>query len=140
MFLLLLAMIAMQFATSINSLFKWFLAGISDTSLNAYYYLMSYTKIPLDAYFKLTVRLALSLVPEELAGLPIFLIIDDTMQAKFGTHFECYQTMFDHAKHNGNTYLKGHCFVALSIRIPVIIGKEIQYLHVPVSYRLRKED
>jgi len=140
MLLLLLAMMAMQFTTSINHLFKWFLAGISGISLNSYYYLLSYTEIPLDRFFKITVQLAMSLIPAELDRLPVFLIIDDTLQAKYGTHFECRQTMFDHTKRNGTNYLNGHCFVALGIRIPVAAGSGIRYLHVPVGYRLRKEN
>ena len=140
MFLLLLAMITMQFTTSINHLFKWFLSGISNTSLNAYYYLLSETTIPLNMFLQITVRLALSLIPKELEGLPIFLIVDDTLQAKFGTHFECYKNMFDHAKHNGKNFLKGHCFVALTIAVPVLASGNIRYLHVPLGYRLRKDE
>jgi hypothetical protein len=82
----------------------------------------------------------MALIPEELNGLPIFLIIDDTLQAKFGTHFECYQTMFDHAKHNGSNYLKGHCFVALMISVPVRVGGHIRYFNIPVGFRLRQKD
>jgi hypothetical protein len=62
------------------------------------------------------------------------------MQAKFGTHFACYQVMFDHAKHSGNQYLKGHCFVVLSISIPVAIDGKIQYLNIPVGFRLRGDE
>ncbi|MDR2195831.1 MAG: hypothetical protein LBE50_04415, partial [Gallionellaceae bacterium] len=100
--------IAMQFTTSINHVFKWFLGGISDKSLNSYYYFLKHTRVPWNKFLKITIGLVMSLMPEELAGLPIFLAIDDTLQEKFGTHFECYQTMFDHAKHNGTNYLKGH--------------------------------
>lgn len=82
------------------------------------------------------------MLSKEVYGLPIFLIIDDTLLKKFGTHFECYQTMFDHAKHNGTNYLKGHCFVALSISIPIVEGsgiRGIRYLNIPVGFRLRNE-
>ena len=137
MFLLLLALLAMQFSTSIRHVYKWFLSGMDKISLNSYYYLLSYTEIPLSKFFKITVKLAVSLIPEVLASLPIFLIIDDTLQAKFGTKFECYQTIFDHTKRNGTNYLKGHCFVALSIRIPVTVGGTLTYLNIPVGYLLR---
>jgi len=139
LFLLLLAMMTIQFTTSINHLFKWFLSDICDISLNSYYYLLSYTAIPLDAFLKITVKLALSLITQQMYGLPVFLIIDDTLQAKFGTKFACYQTMFDHAKHGGNQYLKGHCFVAMTIGVPVAIGCKVRYLNVPVGFRLRGE-
>jgi len=137
--MVLLAMLTMQFITSIRHMYKWFLSDICGLSLNAYYHLLSYTEIPLNAFLRITVKNALSLIPTEVYGLPIFLIIDDTLLEKFGTHFECYQTMFDHAKHNGTNYLKGHCFVALSISIPVIVGGSIRYLNIPVSFRLRSE-
>jgi hypothetical protein len=140
MFMLLLAILAMQLTTSINYLHKWFLSGVSKVSLNAYYYLMTYTHVPIVMFYKVTIRLAVSVIPEALKGLPIFLIIDDTLQPKFGTKFECHQTMFDHAKHNGTNYLKGHCFVALGIRVPVFAGGALRYLHVPIGYKLRDKD
>ena len=97
-------------------------------------------------FFSVTVKLALSLVTQQMYGLPIFLISasvdapDDTLQAKFGTKFACYQTMFDHAKHNGNQYLKGHCFVAMTISIPIAIGCKVRYLNIPVGFRLRGDN
>jgi len=140
MLMLLLAILAMQFVTSVNYLHKWFLSGVGNVSLNAYYYLLTYTHVPIDMFYKATIRLAISVIPEALKGLPIFIIIDDTLQPKFGTKFACCQTMYDHAKHNGTNYLKGHCFVALSIRVPVLVGKELRHLHVPIGYRLRGEN
>ena len=140
LFILLLSLLTIQYATSINHLFRRFLTKVSNTSLNAYYYLLSETDIPLGKFSEITVRLSLSLIPKKLNGLPVFLIVDDTLQAKFGTRFECYHTMFDHAKHNGTNYLKGHCFVALTIGVPVITGGEVRYLHIPVLYRLRNNE
>ena len=140
LFLLLLAMVAVQYATSINHLFKWFLRMVDGTSLNAYYYLLGKTVVPLDKFAQITVGLALSLIPDELKGLPVFLIIDDTLQPKFGVHFECYKTMYDHARHNGSNYLKGHCFVAMAICVPVMDGSKMKYLHVPVGFRLRNDE
>jgi hypothetical protein len=48
--------------------------------------------------------------------------------------------MFDHAKHSGSSYLKGHCFVALAICIPVVVGNNIKYLTVPIRFRLKGPD
>lgn len=139
LFLILLAVISMQFVTSIRHVYKWFLSDVCGLSLNAFYHLMSYTEMPLNAFLQITVGLALGLVSKEAYGLPIFLIIDDTLLAKYGTHFECYQTMFDHSRHNGSNYLKGHCFVALTVSVPIITGKSISYLNIPVGFRLRSE-
>jgi hypothetical protein len=68
------------------------------------------------------------------------LLIDDTLQAKFGTKFECYTTIYDHARHNGTSYLKGHCFVALAVCVPVIVGNGGKYLSVPIRFRLKGGD
>jgi hypothetical protein len=48
--------------------------------------------------------------------------------------------MFDHAKHNGSSYLSGHCFVALAVCVPVIVGNSIKYLTVPIRFWLKGED
>jgi hypothetical protein len=115
------------------------MSGIYGSSLNSYYHLLAYTDIPLNVFFRITLKTALSLIPKEIYGLPIFIIIDDTMQAKFGTKFECHQKMFDHAKRNESKYLNGHCFVALTISVPIIIEGSIRYLNIPVGFRLRGE-
>jgi hypothetical protein len=70
----------------------------------------------------------------------LFIIIDDPMQEKFGTKFACYKTMFDHTKRDGNSFLKGHCFVALTISIPMVVGCEVRYLNIPLGFRLRGDD
>lgn len=43
-----------------------------------------------------TVRIALSCIPKTLKSLPIFIVINDTLQAKFSVHFECRKKLFDH--------------------------------------------
>jgi len=138
--MLLLAVLSMQAVTSIQHIYKWFLAGVSKISQNAYYYLLTYTEMPLDKFASVTIRKALSVVEEKCRKLPVVLIVDDTLQAKFGTKFECYSTMFDHARHDGSSYLSGHCFVALTICVPVVIDGRVQYLNVPVRFRLRGKD
>jgi len=137
LFLLLLAVMSMQAVTSIAHIYKWFLAGISRISQNAYYYLLTYTTLPTDKFAAVTIRKALALIDEKHKKLPVLLLIDDTLQAKFGTKFECYSKMFDHAKHNGASYLSGHCFVALAICVPVTVENTIKYLTVPIRFRLR---
>jgi len=135
--LLLLSILSMQSVSSIAHIYKWFIAPLSKISLNSYYHLLSYAKLPLDKFAAVTLVKAIGLIDAKLAELPVLLLLDDTLQAKFGTKFECYSTMFDHAKHNGSSYLKGHCFVALAICVPVIIGKSIKYLTVPIRFRLK---
>ena len=139
LFLLLLAVMSMQTITSIQHIYQWFLAGISKISQNSYYYLLS-TEMKLDQFATVTIRKAISLIDGNCKTLPILLLLDDTMQEKYGTKFECYSTMFDHAYHNGSQYLSGHCFVALTICVPVFIGNVVHYMNIPVRFRLRKEE
>jgi len=140
LFLLLLAVMSMQAVTSIQYIYKWFLAPLSKISQNAYYYLLTYTSLPMDKFAEVTIRKAIGVIDAKLAKLPILLLIDDTLQAKFGTKFECYAKMFDHAQHNGSTYLSGHCFVALAICVPVSVENTLKYLTIPIWFRLRGED
>jgi len=140
LFMLLLAILSMQAVTSIQHIYNWFLKGFSKVSLNAYYYLLTYTTLPLDKFTAITIRKALAAIDEKQCKLPVLLLLDDTLQAKFGAKFECYSKMFDHAKHDGSSYLSGHCFVALTLCVPVEIDSKIQYLNVPVRFRLRGED
>jgi len=90
LFLLLLAVFSMQAVTSIAHIYNWFLHGLSKVSLNAYYYLLTYVSLPIDKFAAVTVRKALSLIDEKHLKHPVLLLIDDTLQAKFGTKFECY--------------------------------------------------
>jgi len=140
LFLLLLAVMSMQAVTSIQHIYKWFLAPLAKISQNAYYYLLTYTELPIDKFAEVTIRKAIELIDVKLAKLPVLLLLDDTLQAKFGTKFECYSKIFDHAKHNGSSYLSGHCFVALAIGVPVSIGNTVKYLTIPIRFRLRGED
>lgn len=54
------------------------------------------------------VNIALRLIPEEIKeSVTIFLITDDTLQAKFGDKFDCYGKLFDHTNHTGSSFLNG---------------------------------
>ena len=88
-----------------------------------------------------TTEIALSLIPENLADEKIYLIIDDTLQEKFGDKFAGCQSFFDHVRRNNSSYLKGNSFVALAISIPVSAGEnEINYLSIPLGFRLYKKE
>jgi len=140
LFMLLLAVLSMQAVTSIQHIYKWFLAPLSKILQNAYYYLLTYTSLPLDKFAAVTIRKAIGIIDEKLAKLPVLLLLDDTLQAKFGTKFECYAKLFDHAQHNGSSYLSGHCFVALAICVPVSVENTLKYITVPIWFRLRGTD
>jgi hypothetical protein len=126
---------------SIKFLYDWFLKGVAGGSLNSFYYLFTYTKLNLRNIMQTTAKIALSCIPDTLKTLPIFIVIDDTLQEKFGVHFECYGKLFDHVARNGSKYLNGHCFVGLALRIPVYVKEdEICYLTISIGYRLKKDN
>ena len=100
-------------AHSIRFLYQHFLSGITEKSLNVFYYACSYAKVDYSRFMNTTARIALKLIPHSLRTQPIFLYVDDTMVSKFGTKFENVSKLFDHAAHNGSNYLNGHCFVSI---------------------------
>lgn len=112
----------MESARSIRFLHRHFLAGITEKSLNAFYYACFYAKVDYYRFMDVTSSMALELVPERLKPQPVFLCIDDTLAAKFGKQFEDVSRFFDHAAHNGYSYLNGHCFVSLILCVPVWQG------------------
>ena len=135
-----LSILAMESAHSIRFLFTHFLSGITEKSLNAFYYACSYAKADYSRFMNVTASMALKLVPQHLKSQPVFLCIDDTLVAKFGKKFEDVSKLFDHAAHNGSNYLNGHCFVSLMLCIPVWRKQKIVYLAVPLGYRMWKKE
>ena len=131
----------MESADSIRSLYRHFLSGITKKSLNAFYYACSYAKADYSRFAQTTAAMALKLIPDSLESQPVFLCVDDTMVSKFGVKFENVSKLFDHAAHNGSNYLDGHCFVSLMLCVPVWNGNRINYLSVPLEYRMwRKKE
>jgi hypothetical protein len=135
--LLITAMISTQEVRSIKFLYDNFINKYWDKVLNSFYYFLSYTNFSVESLMFATVKIAISHIPEEIKSkITIFLIIDDTLQAKFGDKFDCYGKLFDHTKHDGTSYLNGYCFVSLVISIPILFCGKIKYLTLPVGYRL----
>ncbi|KAI4452260.1 hypothetical protein C823_006842 [Eubacterium plexicaudatum ASF492] len=91
LFLLVLSILAMESADSIRSLYRHFLAGITEKSLNAFYYVCSYAKADYSKFMNTTAGIALKLIPEKLRLQPVFLCIDDTMVSKFGKNLRMSQ-------------------------------------------------
>ena len=84
MFLLVLSILAIESAGSIRSLYRHFLSGITDKSLNAFYYACSYAKADYSRFMNVTAHMVLKLIPWDLLSHPVFLCIDDMMISKFG--------------------------------------------------------
>lgn len=134
---LITAIICNEEVRSIKFLYDNFIKKYCNKALNCFYYFLSYANFSCDLLLGITVKIALSLIPEELKPyVTIFLSTDDTLQEKFGNNFDCYSKLFDHTSKNGSNYLNGHCFVSLAINIPLFWGVGIKYLSIPVGYRL----
>ena len=104
----------MESAHSIRFLYRHFLSGITEKSLNAFYYACSYAKVDYSGFMNITASMALNLIPE----------------------FDNVSKLFDHAAHNGSNYLNGHCFVSLMLCVPVWRKHRIVYIAVPLGYRM----
>lgn len=136
--LLVIGIISLEELRSIKFIHDNFIQKYFGKALNSIYYFLSYSKFPLELLIKTTITIVLALIPQDIKSkITVFLTIDDTLQAKFGTKFDCYQKHFDHANKTGNNYLNGHCFVSLVVNIPLIdSNKGARYLPLPVGYRV----
>ena len=130
----------MESADSIRSLYRHFLPGITQKSLNAFYYACSYAKADCFRFMNVTAAMALKIIPQNLASQPVFLCIDDTMAAKSGKKFEDVSKLFDHAAHNGSNYMNGHCFVSVMLCVLVWNKDKIVYQALPLSYRMWQKE
>lgn len=131
------AILCVEEVRSVKFLYDNFIKKYCHKALTSFYYFLSYANFSCDALLTTTVKIALSLILNEMKPYTtIFLITDDTLQAKFGKEFACYFKLFDHTNKNGTPYLDGHCFVSLAINIPIFSGKRARYLSIPIGYRL----
>ena len=128
MFLLVLSILTLESVHSIRFLYQHFLSGITTKSLNTFYHACSYAKVDYSHFMNITAKVALRMIPDSLATQPIFLCVDDTMVAKTGTRFENVSKLFDHAAHNGSSYLNGHCFVNIMLCISVWKNDRMKYI------------
>ena len=138
--LFVLSVIALESASSIRFLYTHFLKGISQKSLNAFYYTCSYAKLDYSKFMNITAKIVISLISDFYAGEPVFLLIDDTIVPKSGCKFEGVSKLFDHSYHTGSKFLNGHCFVSLSICIPVLKNGNIHYMSIPLGYKMRQKE
>ena len=135
--LLIISIIYMQEVKSIRLIYDKFIKKYWNVCLNRFYYFLSEKNFNISALAIATINIILKTIPSELKNsLTIYLIVDDTLQSKFGTKFDCYSKLFDHTNKNGTHYLNGHCFVCLAIAIPIIYTKNIRYIKFPIQYRI----
>ena len=87
LFLLILSILTLESAHSIRFLYQHFLSGITEKSLNVFYYACSYAKVDYSRFMNTTVRITLKLIPDSLQTQRVFLCVDDMMVSKFGTKY-----------------------------------------------------
>ena len=127
---------------SIKYLYDNFLKKLTHKSLSSFYYFLAYSKIDIEKFILATVKTITKRVIPNFKNEDIFLIIDDSLVPKFGTHFVGYKKHFDHCSRNNSSYLMGNSFVCCSISIPIkIIDNQLKYLTLPIGIKLytRKE-
>lgn len=135
--IIMFSILYMQEVKSIKLLYDKFIKKHWDVCLNRFYYFLSEKNFNITELAVATINIVIKLIPDSLKDtITIYLIVDDTLQSKFGTHFDCYDTMFDHTNKNGSNYLNGHCFVCLAMAIPLMYGNKIHYIKIPVQYKL----
>lgn len=137
LFLLTLSMLALDSFHSVRFAWMHIMSRFSGRSLNCYYYTLNHGAFDHLKWAAVTVKMSLSVIPKHLKDSAVFLSIDDTLVEKYGTKFQARSKLFDHAAHNGSSYMNGHCFVSIVLYVPVAVKNgEIVYLSVPLQYRL----
>ena len=127
----------MQEVKSIKLLYDKFIRKYWNVCLNRFYYFLSEKNFNITELEITTINILTTLIPNKLKdNLTIYLIVDDTLQSKFGNHFDCYSKLLDHTSKNGSNYLNGNYFVCLAMAIPVIYNKKIHYIKIQAQYKL----
>ena len=86
-FWIIISIISFDKIHSLRFIWNNFISKHINSSLNSLYYFFSYSKWSLESMMKRTVNLTLNIIPKELKGEKVFLIIDDTLQEKFDNKF-----------------------------------------------------
>ena len=123
---LMMSVIALNGFQSVQYNYEHFIQDVSEFKLKSYYYTLNESRLDIDDWLLKMVRTAVSLIPDCLKEQPVIFSMDDTMTEKTGKHFEYCSVLFDHAAHNGSSYLNGHCFVSLMISVPVMKNDQIR--------------
>ncbi|MEG0353811.1 MAG: transposase [Cellulosilyticaceae bacterium] len=131
------SILAVQEIRSIKFIYEKFIKKYFDGCLNSFYYFLADENLNLSKMAICTVSKALSLLqPCVKDKVTVYLMVDDTLQPKFGKKFECCRTLFDHADHSGTPYKNGHCFVSLAMGLPLLVNGYIKYVNIPINCKL----
>lgn len=131
----LIGQLALESAPSVRCLYRQFLSRQTDKALTSYYHALVNEHVTDRSIRQALADKALQLISPALRNEPIFLSIDDTTIAKAGKHFDGVSILYDHARHNGKAYVNGHCFVSITMSVPILKQRKgkpwIDYLAVP---------
>ena len=131
------SILAVQEIRSIRFIYEKFIKKYFEGCLNSFYYFLADDSLDLSKMAIMTLSKALTLIAPHIRDkVTIYLIVDDTLQPKFGKCFECCSTLFDHADHSGRPYKNGHCFVSLALALPLLIHNRIRYINIPIGCKL----
>ena len=121
---LVIAQLTLQSFPSLRFLHRNFLSSVTHRCLNSYYRALRNETVTSRSLRLQTATVACSLIPAALQNEPVFLSVDDTTVPKFGKKFDAVSLLHDHACHMGKTYVNGHCFVSLTLSVPVLSPRE----------------
>lgn len=121
----------MELAHSIRFLYRHFLSGITEKSLNTFSHACSYAKVDYSRFMNVTTAMALKLVLERLKSQPVFLCIDDTMVARSGKSLKMYQNFLTMPHIMVSITSAGAALSALCFVSPVWRKQRIAYLAIP---------
>ena len=82
-YLLILSILTLESAHSIRFLYQHFLSGITEKSLNVFYYACSYAKVDYSRFMNTTVRITLKLIPDCAAKEPLAIVFFDADHLKY---------------------------------------------------------
>ena len=135
--LIIISIITTQKIQSIKFIYEKFISKFWNKSMNSFYFFLKSKNYSLEEMMRTTTKIAISLIPSKYRkSTTVYLLIDDTLQPKFGEKFESRYKFFDHAKHNGSLYMNGHQIVSIAMTIPIYKNNEINYLTIPLGYKL----
>jgi len=132
-----LSMCAINECKSVRFMHQHFHRSLTERKLNSLYAVFNEARIDLSSWISNFSLLLIQLIPEGCSTYPIYLVIDDTLIEKVGTHFEGWAKLFDHVAHNGTSYLNGHCIVTLVVELPLQHENGVvRYVRVPLQQKL----
>ncbi|WP_145955957.1 IS701 family transposase [Loigolactobacillus coryniformis] len=137
-FWLCLALLVIGDRHSIRHLFEQFLGRVTKHSLNTFYRALAVIGNHLPQLEVRNLTYLLTLIPTTCQDLPLLLVLDDTVQPKFGHKFTGVKYLFDHAAHTGKRLVNAHDFVTLGLMIPTQRDQDDQpvYTFLPLATHL----